>query len=154
MPDETERASVEKPAFWLRLIPMIIYAISLWLAFHLLLLIAAVQFIWNAINDEPNEHLSKFGDSLSKWMKSVAKFMTYRSEDKPFPWTQWPDADEVPDLSSEPAEQPEPAPKPAATATRTTAKSTAKPKASAKPKAPAKPKTPAKPRAKPKPKTE
>lgn len=132
MTDTTETASLDEKSFWLRLIPMIIFAISFWLALHLLLLIAAIQFIWVAINDEPNSHLSEFGDSLSSWMKNAAAFLSYRTEDKPFPWSAWPDADPEDELTSEPVAQAEP-------------KAT-KPRA--------KPKTTRKPRAKPKPKSE
>ncbi len=126
MTETSETASVEKASFWLRLIPMIILAISLWLALHVLFLVAAIQFIWVAINDEPNENLLRFGDSLSKWMRDTAAFLSYKTEDKPFPWKGWPEGEgetEV-ELSDEPVAQPEPEtdtkPKPKTPRKRTT----------------------------------
>ncbi len=124
MSDTSETASVEKASFWLRLIPMIILAISMWLALHVLFLVAAIQFIWVAINDEANENLSRFGDSLSKWMRDTAAFLSYKTEDKPFPWKGWPEGEAEVELTDEPVAQPEPKaetkPKPKTTRKRTT----------------------------------
>lgn len=131
MSDETETTSVEKLSFWLRLIPMIIFAISVWLSFYVLLLVAAIQFIWVAINDDANENLSRFGDSLSKWLRDAAAFLSYKTEDKPFPWASWPESEIEPELTDEPVEQPEPK----------AAKPRAKPKATRKPRAKSKPKS-------------
>jgi 4-alpha-glucanotransferase len=36
--------------------------------------------------------MAKFGRSFANWLADTARFVTCASNDKPFPWQQWPDA--------------------------------------------------------------
>jgi hypothetical protein len=56
-------------------------------------LTAIVQFLWLLFSHEPNRLLARFGKSLSLWMAQTARFLTCASEEKPFPWSDWPQAD-------------------------------------------------------------
>ena len=83
----------ERPSPWARLIPMIVLIICFGLAEAALYIIAIIQFIWSAVNGQPNEQLTDFGKSLSKWVSQDAEYLTYASEEKPFPWAKWPSQD-------------------------------------------------------------
>lgn len=87
MDNETE----VRPSRWARLIPMIVLIICFGLAEAALYIIALIQFIWSLVNEEPNEQLADFGTALSVWMAQDAKYLSYASEEKPFPWASWPD---------------------------------------------------------------
>ena len=88
MEDETTVRSSR----WSRLIPMIVLMICFSLAEAALYIIALIQFIWSLVNEEPNAQLAEFGASLSKWMAQDAKYLSYASEEKPFPWASRPDS--------------------------------------------------------------
>lgn len=79
-----------RPLRWARLIPMIVLIVCFGLAEAALYIIALIQFIWALVNEEPNEQLADFGAALSKWMAQDAKYLSYASEEKPFPWASWP----------------------------------------------------------------
>lgn len=79
-----------RPSRWARLIPMIVLIVCFGLAEAALYIIALIQFIWALVNEEPNEQLADFGAALSKWMAQDAKYLSYASEEKPFPWASWP----------------------------------------------------------------
>ena len=81
----------ERPSRWARLIPMIILLICFSLAEAALYIIALIQFIWTLVNENPNEQLSDFGAALSKWVAQDAKYLSFATEEKPFPWAKWPD---------------------------------------------------------------
>ena len=83
----------ENSSRWARLVPMIVLIICFSLAEAALYIIAIIQFIWAAVNGEPNEQLTEFGASLSIWVSQDVKYLTYVSEEKPFPWTKWPNQD-------------------------------------------------------------
>ena len=75
---------------WLRLLWMIgfsfIYAISLWV----LWLIVTVQFLFVLFTNSPNENILRASSGFRNYMVQILDFITYRSEDKPFPFSDFP----------------------------------------------------------------
>lgn len=86
-----DNETTERPSRWTRLIPMIVLIICFSLAETALYIIALIQFIWTLVNEDPNEQLADFGAALSKWVAQDAKYLSYATEEKPFPWAKWPD---------------------------------------------------------------
>ena len=86
-----ENETTARSSRWARLIPMIVLIICFGLAEAALYIIALIQFIWVLVNEKPNEQLADFGAALSVWMAQDAKYLSYASEEKPFPWASWPD---------------------------------------------------------------
>jgi hypothetical protein len=75
---------------WLRLLWMMgfsfIYSISLWV----LWLIVAVQFLFVLLTNSPNENILRASSGFRNYMVQILDFITYRSEDKPFPFSDFP----------------------------------------------------------------
>jgi hypothetical protein len=78
---------------WVRGLFMLSFLIALGVAQVVLNFAAIVQFLWLLIAREPNEFLLHFGSSLAKWVADAVRFLTGASEEKPFPWKEWPAAD-------------------------------------------------------------
>lgn len=78
---------------WLRGVFMVFFAIAFEVGKVLLMCTALVQFLWLLFARTPNELLQKFGRSLSDWLSHVAAYLTCASNDKPFPWSPWPNGD-------------------------------------------------------------
>ena len=76
----------EEPNIWLRGLFMIIFAILFGIAEWLLLIFAFLQFVWMLFAKERNRFLSDVGESMGRWLQSVAAFQTGATDDKPFPW--------------------------------------------------------------------
>ena len=83
----------DRTAVWWRGLYMLVLMLAFGVSQSLLGLTAIVQFLWLLINQEPNRFLVRFGKSLSQWMAGTARFLTCATEDKPFPWSDWPPAD-------------------------------------------------------------
>jgi len=70
------------------------FMLLLVMAFHisatLLLVVALAQFIFNLLNDQPNIRLRAFGLSLGRYLQQLAEYLCFASEDKPFPFRDWP----------------------------------------------------------------
>jgi len=75
---------------WKRGLFMLLFAIAFGIGQIVLNAIAVVQFLWLLFTREPNRRLSQFGLSLSKWLAEVAQFQCCATEEKPFPWRDWP----------------------------------------------------------------
>jgi len=92
-PENTEPQ--EKRSVAKRLIPMIILIACFAVAETLLYLIALVQIIWTAVDGEPNSRISAFSASLAEWLRRNARYLSFVTEDKPFPWDNWPSQPEA-----------------------------------------------------------
>jgi hypothetical protein len=73
-----------------------LYLILLFFAFGVgqmvLGIVTAVQFIWLLASGETNQVLRNFGMSLAHWFAAAVQYLTCASDEKPFPWKEWPAA--------------------------------------------------------------
>ncbi|WP_444943728.1 DUF4389 domain-containing protein [Microbulbifer sp. ZKSA006] len=83
---------------WVRLIYMVLFAVCLQVAAWLLMAVVILQFLFSIINGKPNDNLRRFGDQLSSYVYQAIQFLIYNSDEKPFPFSEWPESD-VEDLS-------------------------------------------------------
>ena len=80
---------------WLRLIFMLVFAAVLQIASIIMWVLVIAQFIFSLITGADNLQLRKFGHGLSIYIFDTLKFLTYVSEEKPFPFADWPKVDDV-----------------------------------------------------------
>jgi hypothetical protein len=73
---------------------MLVFAAVLQLASILMWVLVIIQFLFSLFTGEDNINLRKFGHSLSIYIFDTLKFLTYASEEKPFPFADWPQADQ------------------------------------------------------------
>jgi hypothetical protein len=77
---------------WMRGLFMLLFMIAFGLGQFILNLLAVVQFLWLLFARAPNHALLRFGGSLSARFAGAARFLSCASEEKPFPWRDWPNA--------------------------------------------------------------
>ncbi len=85
-----QTAATDAPRPWARGLFALIFIVLFAVAETLLTIVAVVQFGWMLFYRAPNARLRDFGVSLGAWMAQVARFQAAQSEDKPFPWADWP----------------------------------------------------------------
>ncbi|MFN3624599.1 MAG: DUF4389 domain-containing protein [Hyphomicrobium sp.] len=90
---EQRKSSFGDTAVWLRGLYMLLLAVAFGIAQTLLCVTAIIQFLWLLFSGEPNNQLTRFGSSLSRWFSDAARFLTFGSDVKPFPWAPWPTAE-------------------------------------------------------------
>jgi len=56
----------------------------------LLFFIVLVQFLFDLISGEPNNRLCQFSSEFKDYIAEVVAFVTYQSDTKPFPFSDWP----------------------------------------------------------------
>jgi Domain of unknown function (DUF4389) len=78
---------------WIRAFYLVFFMIAFGAGQSVLCLLAVVQFLWLMATGEPNHVLRRFGSSLARWFAEVVRFLSCASDDKPFPWKEWPAAD-------------------------------------------------------------
>jgi hypothetical protein len=82
---------------WIRLFFMLIFAGILYFATIILCVVVVIQFLVTLATGSESIELRKFGSSLSEFFFQSLKFLTYSSEEKPFPFSDWPSASDVDD---------------------------------------------------------
>jgi len=86
---DTSATADGKRNIWLRGLLMILMAIAFQISGTLLALGAIIQFVL-ALNDAPNTRLIAFGQSLGSYLSQIASFVSFATEDVPFPFSAWP----------------------------------------------------------------
>lgn len=75
---------------WLRGVFMILFGILYSLAGTVLFVVAVLQFILVLLGSAPNTRLLTFGRSLGSYVQQIVNFQTFNTEEKPFPFSDWP----------------------------------------------------------------
>jgi len=87
----TERTpAYKRKEVWLRGLYMLLFMVGVGAAHIVWNVVAVVQFIWLLVANEPNEQLAQFGSSIARWTADAVRFLSFASEDRPFPWRPWP----------------------------------------------------------------
>jgi len=74
----------------LRLVFMVLFALIYKLLDVVLILIVIAQYLFHVLTDKDNETLRQLGDGLSCYYYQIFRYLTYNSEEKPFPFSDWP----------------------------------------------------------------
>ena len=76
---------------WKRLLYMFLFLVILNIAELIILVIVVAQFIGYLATGQTNQYLRQFSRSLAKYIGDAIRYVTFCSEDKPFPFRPWPE---------------------------------------------------------------
>lgn len=93
MDTESVKTNITSGEHWLRLVYMLLFAVLLYVAGFVMGFIIALQFLFALFTGSDNKNLRHFGESLALYIYRVLQFLTYSREDKPFPFSDWPEAE-------------------------------------------------------------
>ena len=93
MNQEPVIATENKRNIWVRGLFMLLMALAYYVAGTLLLIVTVFQFVMMLLNDSPNSRLLSFGRNLGRYFQQIVHFLTFVSEDVPFPFNDWPSDD-------------------------------------------------------------
>ena len=80
---------------WLRFAFMVLFLLILGVVSYLIVALVVLQFFWALIAGEGNDKLRDFGSSVARFILQVLRFLTYNTDDKPFPFADWPESENV-----------------------------------------------------------
>ena len=86
--------NLKSRATWLRLIFMLIFCVVTCLALLVGSFVVALGFLWVLFTGEVNPELRATGQSFATYIYQIARYLTFNSESKPFPFGgKWPSSD-------------------------------------------------------------
>ena len=88
--DEKEASSdleqnVKKKSTWVRLFFMIVFVFLYGLSRFVIGAVVIIQFFYALLTGEPKDELKSFGHSLAIYTYEIVDYLTFNTDDKPFP---------------------------------------------------------------------
>ncbi len=96
--DEGHKSAIEdhlksKPT-WLRLFFMLVFWALAGVTTFVASIVIVLGFFWVLFTGETNEQLQKAGKGIAAYFFQIISYLTYNSDEKPFPFGEWPSADQ------------------------------------------------------------
>ncbi|MBB5209827.1 DUF4389 domain-containing protein [Microbulbifer hydrolyticus] len=99
MSNEELKQNLTSSNQWLRLLYMVLFAVLLEIAGFVMLAVVIAQFLFAIFTGSANDNLRRLGDQIASYIYQTLQFLIYNSEEKPFPFSEWPESEEE-DLST------------------------------------------------------
>ncbi len=84
------KENVKSPIIWIRLLYMILFVAFYVVAEILLSAMVIFQFLHRLLLGSTNNNVLKFTDGLSQYFLQLIRYLAFNTEDKPFPFSDWP----------------------------------------------------------------
>ena len=105
------KENVKRRSIWLRLVFMIVLSVAFNVAEIVIFAVVVFQFLASLFTGKPNDQLRRFGRNLACYLQQITIYLTFSTEEKPFPFAPWPDEPHekapVKDDSNQPVEKSE-----------------------------------------------
>jgi Domain of unknown function (DUF4389) len=89
---ENTDTSANKRNVWVRGFFMLLMVFVFQVSATLMFAVTVIQFVMMLLNGTANARLISFGRSLGEYFQQIVNFMTFASEEIPFPFSDWPSA--------------------------------------------------------------
>ena len=88
--DTTTKKNLTDTKTWMRLVYIILFAIAFNVAEAVFAAVVVVQFVFHLFTGQANNRLRALGRDLSTYVFEIVAYLTYHTDDKPFPFRPWP----------------------------------------------------------------
>ncbi len=85
------KENVTRRSIWLRLVFMIVMGVAYGVAEIVASVVIVFQFLTSLFTGKPNDRMNRFGRNLARYFQQITVYMTFATEEKPFPFASWPD---------------------------------------------------------------
>jgi len=75
---------------WYRLLFMVLFAVISWIAKLVLIAVVIFQFLCKLFTGTTDERSTDLGGQLSTYIYQILNYLTFNTEDRPFPFSDWP----------------------------------------------------------------
>jgi hypothetical protein len=79
--------------YWVRALYVLLFVLLAHIALYVLLAVAFLQVLFSVITGQHNARLTGFGASLALYLKNAYDFVVGQSDEKPFPFADWPEVE-------------------------------------------------------------
>jgi len=84
------KSNVRSDAFWLRTLYMVAFFLVYRVIDLLVLLLTVVQWFFRLFTGQPQAELADFAAALGVYVQQIVHYLAGRTEEKPYPFQDWP----------------------------------------------------------------
>ena len=86
---------VESKTAWMRVLFVALFWVVFYITQLVVLAVVVAQAAFTLISGEPNAQLLKLGDLLTQYVRDILRYVTFNSDQRPFPFSDFPKSDLV-----------------------------------------------------------
>ncbi len=90
--DADTKKNLTEQSTWKRIAYMVLFVITFNLAEAVLAVVVLLQIVFKLLTGKPLDGLVDLGRDIGDYLKQIVNFLTFASEDMPFPVGPWPNA--------------------------------------------------------------
>jgi hypothetical protein len=87
------KGNVKNVDTWIRGLFIIIYGVIFYVLFWIIWLVVIFQFVMKVLLGRLNPNLMGFSDGLTRYAYQILRYVTFQSEERPWPFGPWPSAE-------------------------------------------------------------
>lgn len=84
--------NIKSESFWLRSLFMVLFLVIYRFVDILVILVAISQWLYMLLTGDASASLSRFAGGLGAYVAQIIGYLSYNTEEKPFPFSDWPQA--------------------------------------------------------------
>jgi hypothetical protein len=88
--EEDLKKHVKDKDTWLRFVYLVVFGVAFYLSILLTFATSVFQFLAKLFSGASFAGLAEFGDNLAAYQAQVTRFLTFASDEKPFPFAPFP----------------------------------------------------------------
>lgn len=93
--EEDLKRNVKDKDTWLRFVYLVVFGFAFYLSILLTFATSIFQFLAKLFGGHSFEGMAEFGSNLATYQSQVTRFLTFASDEKPFPFAPFPGKDSV-----------------------------------------------------------
>ena len=78
---------------WMRVLFVALFWVIFYFSQFIVALVVVAQCAFALITGGPNTQLLSFGDNLSQYVQQILRYITFNTDQRPFPFTDFPKSD-------------------------------------------------------------
>lgn len=89
--DDRMKRNLTSSEHWIRLLYMVLFSLLLYVVSFVVAAAVVLQFLISLFTGSDNRNVRWFGHGLAVYVQQILMFLTYNSNFKPFPFSDWPE---------------------------------------------------------------
>jgi len=90
--DAETKNNLTEQSTWKRIAYMVLFVITFNVAEMVLFVLVVLQVAFKLLTGKPLDPLKELGQEIGTYMRSVVNFLTFETEEMPFPVKPWPNS--------------------------------------------------------------
>jgi uncharacterized protein DUF4389 len=80
---------------WLRGLFIVIFGVIFYVLYFVIWVLVVFQFLTKVVTGNLNDNLGQLSESLTSYAFQILLYITFQSEERPFPFSPWPSSDKT-----------------------------------------------------------